>query len=51
VFLSIGDKSRGVRERFGDGVLIFASLIFFLFSREAKFGGFRPKWLQQVVCR
>jgi hypothetical protein len=31
--------------------LIFASLIFFLFSGEAKFGQFRLSALLQVVCR
>ena len=31
-------------------LLIFASLIFFLFSREAKFGEFRLTRSLQVVC-
>jgi hypothetical protein len=34
----------------GVKILIFAPLKFFLFSREAKLGDFRPTLPAQVVC-
>jgi hypothetical protein len=43
-------KVAAALEGFGDRVLIFAPLKFFLFSRGALFWQFRPTGLLQIVC-